>query len=146
MLKRVILSRGLIPCPVFGILANSGVHSLGYILTSIPVNTRQYLSTDTGKTSYLIREGREYGLKTGCVGTRTGDREGHFCKTRNELCRNEPYLRRISSFLHNLIHQQTNSCTQALYQNLRAELALHPNFDTIEARVHFGANGCGQVH
>ena len=32
----------------------------------------QHLSTDIGKTSYLIREGGEYGLKTGCRGTRAG--------------------------------------------------------------------------
>ena len=25
-------------------------------------------------------------------------------------------------------------------------MALHPNFDTIAVRVHFGANGCIGVH
>lgn len=25
-------------------------------------------------------------------------------------------------------------------------MALHSNFDTIEVRVHFGANGCIRVH
>ena len=68
-----------------------------------------------------------------------------YFKTGNELCRNERYSRRIGSFLHNPPPDKTKSCTQALYQNLRAELALHGNFDTIAVRVHFGASGCKRV-
>jgi len=70
-------------------------------------------------------------------------RANFFCMAGNELCRNEPYSRRISSFLQNLPPKQTKTCTHALYQNLRAELALVGNFDTIAIRVQ---NGCTRVH
>ena len=56
-------------------------------------------------------------------------RANYFCMVGNELCRNEPYSRRISSFLHNLLHKYTKICTQALYQNLRAELELMAGFE-----------------
>ena len=34
---------------------------------------------------------------------------------------------------------------QLMVQIPSERVALHPNFDTIEVRVHFGANGCRRV-
>ena len=41
-------------------------------------------------------------------------------------------LMKNSSFLHNPSHLYTKSCTQALYQNLRAELCLVDDNDTMD--------------
>ena len=60
-------------------------------------------------------------------------RANYFCMAGNELCRNEPYSRRISSFLHNLLHQYAKICTQALYQNLRAELVRSTGLEPVRS-------------
>ena len=114
------------------------------------VHTSQHLSTLVNACPQIpvidgisMVKGMFWGGKRPVLKDENEDKEPQYCKHGDELCRNEPYSRRIRSFLHNLSRQYTKSCTQALYQNLRAELALVGNFDTIAVRVQ---NGCSRVH
>ena len=90
---------------------------------------RQHLSTQVNtcqripaKRCICSGEDLKWGWKRGTMTGGIGGRTSHFCRTINGLCRNEPYSRWISSFLHNLYIQTIKSCTQALYQNSRAVL------------------------
>ena len=71
----------------------------------------------------------KWGRKRGVMAGGTGARANRFCNPINELCRNERYSPQIGSFLHNPSCTHTKICTQALYQNLRAELELMAGFE-----------------